>query len=202
MKAKRASEGGARRRLRRAAALSARPKRESEPFCGAAIAVRGAWSDWSLLAAPDAPDCEPGWRCFGAGFVRTHIPVPPAAAAGKARVLVELAVAPQDMPGAATPLFSRILCDSATNAAASVLRANAVLKWRLHRAITQGRSVLLRMAQIDNKGHSLRQQRQQLRKSNSYAWNSGRLLSGANARDLLSVPAPRARLLSKFVRSL
>ena len=117
-------------------------------------------------------------------------------------MLVELAVAPQDSPGSATPLFSRVLCDSATNAVASVLRANAVLKWRMHRAITQGHCVLLRMAQIDSEGHSLRQQRQQLRKSNSYAWNSGRLVSGANARDLLSMPPPRARLLGKFVRSL
>ena len=203
MKAKRAAKTLGKKRLRRAAALSARPKRETEAFSGATLALQGHWSEWHVLASPEAPQHAPQaqrWRPLGHGFLRTRLPVP--AAAANTRVLVELAVAKDDEPSSLTPLFSRILPDSANNATAAVLRANAVLKWRLHRALTQRRQVLLRFACIATDGRSLRQQRHQLRKSNSYAWNSGRLVTGRGPRDLLSVPAPRARLLAQFLSSL
>lgn len=203
LKAKRGTKGGAQKRIRRAMARSSRPKRETEPFCDAAIPVHGRWSTWRVLASPETPKDTESWRPLGDGFVRSHIAVPAVTTRGpKYRILVELAVSPDDIGTSVTPLFSRILCDTAKNAADSVLRGNTVLKWRLHRAITQGHRVLLRMAKIDGEGRSLRQQRHQLRKSNSYAWNSGRVVTGSGARDLLSMPAPRARLLAKFVRTM
>lgn len=201
-KAKLASKRVPRKRLRRAAALSIRPKRESEPFCEKLIFVRGGWSDWQLLASPANPAVRAGWSQFGAGFVRSHVPVPASIGAAQTRVLVELATAPRDEQDNATPLYSAILSDAATNAAVAVLRGNPVLKWRVHGSITRGRVVLLRATRIDTCGHSLSQQRRQLRKSNSYAWNSGRVVCGAGAKDLLTVPPPRARLLAKFLRSL
>ncbi len=181
----------------RRATTRARPRRESEPFNAAAVVVTRPWSAWEVLAAPSAPNDATAakWRRFGAGVVRSHLSVP---TAPKTRVLVELAVSHDGHT--TTPLYSRLLCDGAKNAVPALLRGNSVLKWHLHQAVSRQLCVLLRFAGVESDGQTLRRQRLDLRKSNSYAWNSGRVVCAQ--REVLSSPAPRARQMEKFLRSL